>query len=74
MLEFNGAVFRNNFAGDNPETPLGPTQVGVPLCLARTGWELAHRLRIGASLCMACAKRLSSRLDAVIDQIESGYE
>lgn len=25
------------------------------------------------AICMACAKRLSSRLDAVIDQIESRY-
>jgi len=28
---------------------------------------------LGGSLCLACAKRLSSRLDAVINQIEAEY-
>jgi hypothetical protein len=29
---------------------------------------------VGGSLCIACAKRLSARLDAVIEQIESRYK
>lgn len=28
---------------------------------------------MGGSVCLSCAKRISSRLDAVIDQIESEY-
>lgn len=72
-FEFTGANFRNNFAKDNPRVIPGPAQVGVAKCLAETGWELARRLRIGGDLCLGCAKRLSSRLDAVIDQIEAAY-
>jgi hypothetical protein len=30
--------------------------------------------RVYGGVCMACAKRLSSRLDAVIEQIESKYD
>lgn len=30
--------------------------------------------RISGNLCMACAKRISSRLDTVIEQIESKYQ
>jgi hypothetical protein len=37
------------------------------------GWELG-RIRTANSICMACAKRIVSRLDAVIEQIESGYK
>lgn len=29
---------------------------------------------VGGQLCLGCAKRLASRLDAVIDQIESQYK
>jgi hypothetical protein len=28
---------------------------------------------VGGALCLACAKRISSRLDAVIDQVEGEY-
>jgi hypothetical protein len=73
ILEFSEAVFRNNFAWDNAEILPGPAQIGVPMCLARKGWELGHALRVSGAVCLACAKRLSSRLDAVIDQIESEY-
>ena len=57
-FEFKGGVFRNDFASDYPAVV----------------WELAHSLRVGVYLCLACAKRLSSRLDAVIDQIERKYK
>jgi hypothetical protein len=72
-LEFLCVVFKNHFAPDNPKVQCGEAQIGVPQCLAETGWELGENLRVGGALCLACAKRISSRLDAVIDQIESEY-
>jgi hypothetical protein len=73
VLEFAAVAFKNNFSHDNERIAPGPAQIGVPRCLADTGWELGRALRIGGALCLACAKRLSSRLDAVIDQIEAEY-
>lgn len=73
VLEFAGVAFKNNFGRDNPKVPPGEAQLGVSSCLAETGWELGRALRLGGSICIGCAKRLSSRLDAVIEQIESRY-
>jgi hypothetical protein len=81
FLEFASAIFKNDFVVNAPKTvdvdskwaPCAPGEMGVPKCLAETGWQLARNLRIGGSICLACAKRISSRLDAVIEQIESEY-
>jgi hypothetical protein len=42
-------------------------------CIMRAGYEIPLRQFYLGSLCMACAKCISSRLDAVIEQIESRY-
>jgi len=74
VLEFAKVAFKNNFdAGANLGPKLGPPQFGVARCLTERGWKLGRKLRFGGALCLGCAKRLSSRLDAVIEQIESRY-
>jgi hypothetical protein len=61
-LEFLQVEFKNNFAMNDPQITPGH------------GWELGTRVRLGGSLCIACAKRLCDRLDAMIDKTESRYE
>jgi len=53
-----------------------PAPIGFILRFVATLWQKYpddNEHTMGGSLCMACAKRLSSRLDAVIEQIESEY-